>query len=88
MSKVDRFVGDLSYPVYIVHEVIAYVIIDRFKAQAPWIVYMYLPLILAAALTLLYGLEQPIDRYRQYLAKRNLARQSVKAAIGEQPSTS
>jgi peptidoglycan/LPS O-acetylase OafA/YrhL len=61
-NKVDRFLGNIAYPVYLVHFLII-TVLEEYVGEYSLI--LLLPLLFAAALILYYGIEAPIDRWRQ-----------------------
>ena len=69
-SRADRWIGNLSYPLYISHVLTAQVLIftGHFFHEGAWIV----ALMAAAALLLL--VDQPVDGLRHRWKKRRLAR--------------
>ncbi|EPR36125.1 acyltransferase 3 [Alkalidesulfovibrio alkalitolerans DSM 16529] len=69
-NRLDRFLGDLSYPFYIVHFLVIS-LVSRL-ADEPW-GGTALALSLAAAVLLHLALERPIDRWRQARAARGAA---------------
>ena len=65
--RIDRFIGNLSYPLYIVHFLVLSLLERLVDMPATS---EALALALAAALLLHLGLERPIDRWRQRRAVR------------------
>ena len=76
-NKVDRFLGNLSFPIYMVHFVIIELLDDYIHEYSLWII---LPPIFVTALTVYYGIEKPLDRWRQ---RRILPRPRVKVGPQE-----
>jgi peptidoglycan/LPS O-acetylase OafA/YrhL len=69
-SKMDRFLGNLSFSVYMVHFLIIEFLDDYIHEYSIW---MILPLILLSATGVYWGLERPIDRWRQRRLKPELS---------------
>ena len=63
----DRWIGDLSYPIYLVHLVVIGVVLTYEMALPVWVA-LAGTLLLAAAL--LMWVDHPIDRWRQVRAAR------------------
>ena len=61
-SRIDRFIGDLSYPIYIVH-ILVIMLADRFVAGD--IFWQVTAGTLAASVALLVFVDRPIDKWRQ-----------------------
>jgi len=59
----DRWIGDLSYPVYLIHLPVVAVVGDHLSGHSRGITILLLSLALAAIMVLL--IERPIDRIRQ-----------------------
>jgi peptidoglycan/LPS O-acetylase OafA/YrhL len=57
-NKVDRLLGNISFPIYMVHFLVIEVIDDYIDEYSLW---MLLPLILVVALAVYYGIEVPVD---------------------------
>lgn len=66
-NRIDRFIGDLSYPLYIVHFLVLSLLERLVEMPATELA---LGLTLAAALLLHLCLEKPIDRWRQSRVER------------------
>ncbi len=79
-SVVDRTIGDLSYPVYVVHVPVVTALMPLLLPHVPgWMlpgVFTGL-LVLALSLLLLFGLEKPIDGLRARLATRATGKAAV-----------
>lgn len=69
-SRIDRFLGNLSFPVYMVHFLIIELIDDFLHEYSLW---MIIPPVLFIATALYYAIEVPIDRWRQQRVKRVVA---------------
>ena len=65
-NKIDRFVGDLSYPFYLAHIFVMWAIPP---AYAKWNALPFL-VTLGMSFALLLLVDRPVDRYRQYRASR------------------
>jgi peptidoglycan/LPS O-acetylase OafA/YrhL len=67
--KADRWIGELSYPVYIAHVVVGSVIARKVGAHVPGDVkgWMLMLWTLPIAILIRVCVEQPIDRWRQHL---------------------
>ena len=61
-SAVDRWIGDLSYPLYLVH-VLVLTVMHVKKIPAPGS--MFLPVALVVSALLLVVVDHPVERYRQ-----------------------
>ena len=66
-SAFDRWIGDLSYPLYIVH-LLAFAVVRKFIA-GDWLVPIELAAAIACALAITLLIERPIDRLRDRLSK-------------------
>ena len=62
-SRFDRFLGNISYPIYIVHFLIVAVFEEYFEEEYP--VFMLLLAVFSAAIVVYYAVDAPIDRWRQ-----------------------
>jgi peptidoglycan/LPS O-acetylase OafA/YrhL len=62
-DSIDRFVGDMSYPIYLLH----FPIIQFLSSN--YVVVVSLSLLGACIITI--GVERPLDRFRHRLARRN-----------------
>jgi len=61
-NKIDRFLGNISFPIYMVHFLVIAFLEDYVPEYSLWIL---LPPVCLAALGVHYGIEMPIDRWRQ-----------------------
>jgi peptidoglycan/LPS O-acetylase OafA/YrhL len=77
-SALDRYLGELSYPVYISH-VLVISVMGGFGIFNPWVA---VGATLAASSLLYHLVDQPVDRYRQYLASRKVDSQATPAVSG------
>jgi peptidoglycan/LPS O-acetylase OafA/YrhL len=74
----DRWIGDLSYPIYLTHLVIVGLVLTFQPALPGWVsTGATLAATLAASIVLLVLIDQPIDRWRQARAKANLGRSAA-----------
>jgi peptidoglycan/LPS O-acetylase OafA/YrhL len=71
-SAVDRWIGDLSYPLYIVH-LLAFAVAGKFIAGW-WLVPAQLAAAIGAALLLTLVIEHPVDRLRSKLSRSGRVR--------------
>ncbi|MBN1843264.1 MAG: acyltransferase [Deltaproteobacteria bacterium] len=62
-SRLDRFLGNISYPIYIIHFLIIAVFEEYFEEEYPFI--LLLLAVFFASLVVYYAIEAPIDRWRQ-----------------------
>lgn len=72
-NPLDRYLGDLSYPVYLVHMLIVASLrfgFDRCHVRQAWLGYASTVVSLVAALALMHFLVHPIEARRRSLAKR------------------
>jgi peptidoglycan/LPS O-acetylase OafA/YrhL len=65
-SKIDRFLGNISFPIYLVHFLIIEFIDDYVPEYSLWTI---LPPVLIIAVSIYYGIERPIDYWRQTRVK-------------------
>jgi peptidoglycan/LPS O-acetylase OafA/YrhL len=66
-SRFDRFLGNISYPIYIVHFLIVVIFEEYFEEQyfeEKYLLFMLL-LVFSASLVVYYAIEAPIDHWRQ-----------------------
>ncbi len=64
--KLDRWIGELSYPMYLSHILIVAIMLTWAPAIAPWAtVALTLALAFAAAAALYILIDRPVDRWRQ-----------------------
>ncbi|MNT94039.1 hypothetical protein D3C72_2356420 [compost metagenome] len=72
-NKIDRFVGDLSYPFYLAHIFVMWAVPPAYAKGnvLPFLV------TLGISFALLLLIDRPIDRYRQYRAGRTHIRQNL-----------
>jgi peptidoglycan/LPS O-acetylase OafA/YrhL len=61
-ARIDRFLGNISFPIYMVHFLVIEFIDDYVNEYSLWTI---LPVVLVIALTIYYGIERPIDCWRQ-----------------------
>jgi peptidoglycan/LPS O-acetylase OafA/YrhL len=61
-SKIDRLIGNLSYPIYLVHMMIIQYLDQYLIEYSLWMPFVAT---FVAAISLYYGIEMPIDRWRQ-----------------------
>ncbi|KRD43670.1 hypothetical protein ASE38_05495 [Cellulomonas sp. Root930] len=85
-NRWDRMIGDLSYPLYLVH-VLVLVVLGAKAVAAPG--YVLLPASIAAAAGLLVAIDLPVERFRQRRLEAALLRADVTAAQGDaaEPAT-
>lgn len=74
-SKIDKLMGDLSYPLYILH--IPATIFLRGIQKFDVTVTNYIVCILLFSLIGVFGIERPIDRFRAAWRQKNRARDRV-----------
>ena len=74
-SRVNKWVGDLSYPIYVSHIFLKWVLlalmgVSKVGTTSPpgWLLLM---ISIAAAAILLYAVDRPIDRWRQRRVRRD-----------------
>ncbi len=67
-SAVDRWIGDLSYPLYIVH-LLAFSVVKNFIGDHHWLVPVELAGAIGCALLISLLIERPIDRLRDRLSR-------------------
>jgi peptidoglycan/LPS O-acetylase OafA/YrhL len=65
-SKIDRFLGNISFPIYMVHFLVIACLDDFMEEYSLW---MLLSLVFVIALAVHYGIEMPIDYWRQRRVK-------------------
>jgi peptidoglycan/LPS O-acetylase OafA/YrhL len=61
-NRTDRFFGNISFPIYMVHFLIIECLASYFEEYSLW---MLLPVVFFTALAVHYGIEMPIDYWRQ-----------------------
>jgi len=62
-SRFDRFLGSISYPIYIVHFLIVAIFEEYFEEEYPF--FLLLLVVFSASLVVFCAIEAPIDRWRQ-----------------------
>jgi peptidoglycan/LPS O-acetylase OafA/YrhL len=65
-NRIDRFLGNISFPIYMAHFLIIEFVDDYVDEYSIWTL---LPPVLFVALSIYYGIERPIDRWRQARVK-------------------
>ncbi|WP_428408533.1 acyltransferase family protein [Hyphococcus sp.] len=65
-NRMDRMIGDLSYPIYITHILIIALVHAASPPQALWLM---LAGVFGASALLLFAVERPLDRWRQLRLK-------------------
>lgn len=68
-NALDRWIGDLSYPLYLCHLVIIGLVLT-FIPDAPWAVWAAIGGAFALSVALLICVDHPVDRWRQRRANR------------------
>ena len=63
-SKVDRFIGDLSYPIYLVHQIVVQMVVYWYNGSYP--VSVALCLTIVASILICQCIQRPIDSLRVY----------------------
>lgn len=82
-NKWDNLIGELSYPMYVVHLVgIGWLL--RFGVASEWTGFLGLVIAIAASLLLYSAVDRPVDRFRQQLFRRS--RTSVAAKLAQASS--
>jgi peptidoglycan/LPS O-acetylase OafA/YrhL len=61
-SRIDRFLGNISFPIYMVHFLVIECLADCVEEYSLW---MLLSVVFVTALAVHYGIERPIDYWRQ-----------------------
>jgi peptidoglycan/LPS O-acetylase OafA/YrhL len=76
-SKIDKWFGDLSYPLYIIHIPVSIVVrwLGYFEANS----YTYFASIVVGTLIAVYAVELPVERFRKYLRSRKQVKLSAVA---------
>ena len=69
----DRWIGELSYPLYLCHLFVLALVAEFVPEDAPWMVWAAIGSSLLASIALVLLIEQPVDRWRQARVKRKLA---------------
>ncbi len=77
-----RFLGGLSFSLYLLHEVAIYNVYDRFDVPRPIEAGLALALSLAVAVGIHFGVERPLARVRRRLSYRNQPTQASGTAMG------
>jgi peptidoglycan/LPS O-acetylase OafA/YrhL len=73
-NRLDRWIGELSYPIYLTHLlVVAVVLIFEF----PWPAWSAIAITLMVSILIMVGVEMPVDRWRQRRVDDARARRSV-----------
>ena len=74
-NPIDRYVGELSYPIYIAHMLVLMIVPNvlprRTSGVNPYIGLVTLGLSTIFAAVMVHGLINPIDQYRHRLSRRN-----------------
>jgi peptidoglycan/LPS O-acetylase OafA/YrhL len=65
-NRIDRFLGNISFPIYMVHFLVIACLDDCMEEYSLW---MLLSLVFVIALAVHYGIEMPIDYWRQRRVK-------------------
>jgi peptidoglycan/LPS O-acetylase OafA/YrhL len=73
-SRSDRLIGDLSYPLYIVHVPAAWLIIHYYPDRTAGSAALVFCLSLSAAALLTFAIDRPIDSLRRRISNQFLAR--------------
>jgi peptidoglycan/LPS O-acetylase OafA/YrhL len=71
-GRFDRFLGNISYPIYIVHFLIVAIFEEYFEEEyfeEKYPLFMLLVVVFCASLVVYYAIEAPIDRWRQRRVK-------------------
>jgi peptidoglycan/LPS O-acetylase OafA/YrhL len=79
-SKLDRLVGELSYPIYIGHGLLIYVADHFMQASAVRSVVILTSILLSSA-GLYFWIERPVDRWRQSRLETSLPRRVTGPAV-------
>jgi peptidoglycan/LPS O-acetylase OafA/YrhL len=65
-NRIDRFLGNISFPIYMVHFLVIECLAGSVEEYSLW---MLLPIVFVTALAVRYGIEMPIDYWRQRRVK-------------------
>jgi peptidoglycan/LPS O-acetylase OafA/YrhL len=66
-SKLDRALGDLSYPIYLIHWPVLLTVLV--VASGPTVPLVVIPVTLLLSILFVQGVERPLDRFRQSRAR-------------------
>jgi peptidoglycan/LPS O-acetylase OafA/YrhL len=80
-SRVDRLLGELSYPVYICHVLIIWIVGSGAFAVGRGAFFLVLAMVLACAFALYRFVDEPIDRLRQARLRARRARAGGTAGV-------
>jgi len=82
--RVDRWIGDLSYPIYLCHLLVVALVLTY---EPPFPVLSAFGGVLALSVLLLLCVDRPVDRWRQARAARATATATAAAAVGYERRT-
>jgi peptidoglycan/LPS O-acetylase OafA/YrhL len=73
-SRLDRLLGDFSYPIYIIYPIAMYVVVDQAGAGTTMQKWEVAAVAAVIVLVAVFVIERPIDRVREAWARRTAAR--------------
>lgn len=83
-SKIDRFIGELSYPLYMGHFFVLFLIQNRVPERFQNIVTLIITMIISLAVIFL--IETPVARYRESFKKSKLEPQGLEMGLNANPA--
>jgi peptidoglycan/LPS O-acetylase OafA/YrhL len=84
-NRFDRFVGELSYPIYISHHLICLILVTFAGVQGSWFGVVAAGVSVLAALALQILVQRPIDRFRRRRTEPAIVTATVKGAARSRP---
>lgn len=72
----DRWIGELSYPLYLCHLFVIAVLLQYAPEGAPWLVWAAIGASIAMSALLVMLIEAPVDRWRQARVRRSSAEEN------------
>lgn len=78
--RLDRWIGNLSYPLYLVHASILLILKIAYGVDAGLVAVLFSTL---AALVLMVAIEQPLEKFRQLRTQRDIGRQKPRTSDSE-----